>query len=133
MRNYIAAAILILLAVWVLSTAEARNSVSTGCLPNSVKAKLADVERKFGKITVISAHRSGATIAVSGSPSLHASCRAVDFKVSGNQPAAARWLNANHSGGVGTYSGGFRHIHIDNGPRVRFHHCFSNNLRRVKC
>ena len=31
------------------------------------------------------------------------------------------WLKRNHSGGVGTYSCGMHHIHIDNGPRARFH------------
>ena len=32
-------------------------------------------------------------------------------------------MKRNHSGGVGTYSCGMHHIHIDNGPHVRFHHC----------
>jgi hypothetical protein len=97
------------------------NSASASCLPQSVKAKLSEIERRFGKVKIISAFRKGARIAGSGHPSHHAACRAVDFNVARNQPAAARWLKQTHNGGVGTYSGRFNHIHIDNGRRARWH------------
>jgi uncharacterized protein YcbK (DUF882 family) len=46
----------------------------------------------------------------------------VDFNPPpGRYRAVLAWLARNHDGGLGTYSGGFSHIHIDNGPRVRFH------------
>jgi hypothetical protein len=56
--------------------------------------------------------------------SYHASCRAVDFNPPrGKYQQVASWLKANHRGGVGTYSCGHHHIHIDTGPAVRFHKC----------
>ena len=59
-----------------------------------------------------------------GRASFHASCRAVDFKPPrGKYTQVASWLKSNHGGGVGTYSCGMHHIHIDTGPRVRFHRC----------
>ncbi|MEO1695295.1 MAG: D-Ala-D-Ala carboxypeptidase family metallohydrolase [Pseudomonadota bacterium] len=94
------------------------------CLPGVLKKRLAQIRKKFGKVTVISTYRRGARIRGTGRPSYHASCRAVDFNPPrGKYRAVARWLKANHSGGVGTYSCRMHHIHIDNGPRVRFHKC----------
>lgn len=97
-------------------------STSTSCLPGSLKSTLAKIRDKFGPIDILSTHRPGARIAGSGKPSFHASCRAVDFKPRRNHGAVIAWLKANHGGGVGTYSGRMNHIHIDNGPYVRFHH-----------
>jgi hypothetical protein len=105
------------------------NSGSASCLPASVKARLAEVEARFGKVSIVSTFRRGARIAGSGHPSLHADCRAVDFKVRGNQAGAAAWLKATHEGGVGTYSGQMSHIHIDNGPPYRWHHCIGCRRR----
>ena len=94
------------------------------CIPAALRRTLAEVQRRFGHVEVISDHRPGATISGSGRPSYHASCRAVDFNPpSGKYEQVANWLKANHSGGVGTYSCGMHHIHIDNGPNVRFHKC----------
>ncbi len=109
----------------VPTTAEA------SCLPGSLKSKLAQIKSKFGAVRVISTYRRGARIAGSGRRSYHASCRAVDFyPPRGKYRAVARWLKANHSGGVGTYSCGMSHIHIDNGPRIRFHKCAGKSIRR---
>lgn len=115
----------ILLTVCALSMSPTSASAAgTGCLPGSVKAKLAQIRSKFGSVRVISTHRPGARIAGSGKRSYHASCRAVDFHAPrGKYKQVVAWLKRNHSGGVGTYSCGMHHIHIDNGPRVRFHHC----------
>ncbi len=61
-----------------------------------------------------------------GRASFHAPCRAVDFNSPrGKHSQVVAWLKSNHGGGVGTYSCGMHHIHIDNGPKVRFHHCQS--------
>jgi uncharacterized protein YcbK (DUF882 family) len=99
-------------------------STSTSCLPSSVKSALWEVQKRFGKITVVSTHRPGARIAGSGRQSYHASCRAVDFKApSGKHSAVVSWLKSNFSGGVGTYSCSMHHIHIDNGPYIRWHKC----------
>jgi uncharacterized protein YcbK (DUF882 family) len=108
------------------------NSASASCLPSTVKDRLTEIERRFGKVTIISAFRKGARIAGSGSPSLHASCRAVDFKVARNQSAAAAWLKANHAGGVGTYTCAMHHIHIDDGRRARWHQCVNKSGRPVR-
>ena len=100
------------------------NAQSTGCLPGDVKSALWQIQKKFGSIQVVSTHRPGARIAGSGRQSYHASCRAVDFKApSGKHGAVVSWLKSNFSGGVGTYSCSMHHIHIDNGPQVRWHKC----------
>lgn len=107
-------------------------SSSTGCLPGSIKSKLSQIRQKFGSISVISTSRPGARIAGSGKRSYHASCRAADFHPpKGKYRQVVAWLKKNHSGGVGTYSCGMHHIHIDNGPRVRFHHCVNAKGRPV--
>jgi uncharacterized protein YcbK (DUF882 family) len=99
-------------------------TTSTSCLPGAVKGTLAKIRAKFGPITIVSTNRPGARIRGSGRRSYHASCRAADFlPPRGKYKAVVGWLKSNFSGGVGTYSCNFHHIHIDNGPRVRFHHC----------
>ena len=121
----------IMLAVFLASSlggsgsAHARGGAhaSTSCLPSILKTRLNQVRAKFGPITVVSTYRPGARINGSGKPSYHASCRAADFIPSRNYREIVNWLYANHEGGVGTYSCGMNHIHIDNGPSVRFHHC----------
>lgn len=117
-------AIAFLAIVGIAAPHSGAHAAGTGCLPSSVKAKLAQIRAKFGPVRIVSAHRPGARIAGSGKRSYHASCRAVDFHAPrGKHSQVVRWLKANHSGGVGTYSCGMNHIHIDNGPRIRFHHC----------
>lgn len=99
-------------------------SAQAGCMPASLAAKLNQIRAKFGPVQVVSTHRPGARIAGSGRPSYHASCRAVDFNPPrGKYRQVLAWLKANHNGGVGSYSCGMHHIHIDTGPRVRFHKC----------
>ena len=106
------------------------SSGSSGCLPGVLKTRLSQIRAKFGSVRIISAFRRGARIAGSGRRSYHASCRAVDFHPPrGKYRAVASWLKRNHFGGVGTYSCGMHHIHIDNGPRVRFHHCVNRRGR----
>lgn len=101
-----------------------------GCLPGVLKQRLAQISSKFGRPRIISTHRRGARIAGTGRRSYHASCRAVDFKPpSGKYRQVVAWLKSNHGGGVGTYSCGMHHIHIDNGPRVRYHHCVTASGR----
>jgi uncharacterized protein YcbK (DUF882 family) len=81
-----------------------------------LKQRLADVQRRFGPVRIISTHRPGAVIAESGRRSKHADCRAVDFAApAGKHAQITNWLKANHNGGVGTYSCAMNHIHIDNG------------------
>ena len=73
---------------------------------------------------MVSTGRPGARIAGTGHVSYHASCRAVDFHpASGSYGRVLGWLSANFGGGIGTYSCAMHHIHIDNGPRVRWHKC----------
>lgn len=98
---------------------------ASNCLPRELKAKLAQVSKQFGKVEIVSTYRAGARMP-NGRTSFHASCRAVDFNPPrGKYKQVASWLKANHKGGVGTYSCGMHHIHIDNGPAYRFHHCQS--------
>lgn len=97
---------------------------STSCLPGVLRQRLAQIRAKFGRVRVISTFRRGARIAGTNHRSFHASCRAVDFAPPrGKYRAVVAWLKANHGGGVGTYSCAMHHIHLDNGPRIRFHHC----------
>lgn len=124
-RAYMLALLGALCFAAVVSPAQAAGS---GCLPSSLKQKLNEVRAKFGPIKVVSSHRPGARIAGSGRRSYHASCRAVDFTPpKGKYKQVAAYLKASHKGGVGTYSCGMHHIHIDNGPRVRFHKCQNGN------
>ena len=106
------------------ATAAQAHGGSAGCLPASVRGTLAQIEQRFGRIHVVSTHRPGARIAGSGNTSYHATCRAADFAAPPAKHAAVvAWLKSNFSGGVGTYSCSMHHIHIDNGPRVRWHKC----------
>lgn len=94
------------------------------CMPGSLRSVLGQIRAKFGPVSVVSTHRPGARIAGSGKASYHASCRAVDFHPPrGKYGAVLAWLKANHGGGIGTYSCSMHHIHIDTGPRVRWHKC----------
>lgn len=112
------------------SEAARRSSGGSSCLPGVLKKRLAQIRARFGRVRLISTYRRGARIAGSGRRSFHASCRAVDFHAPrGKYRAVVAWLKRNHFGGVGTYSCGMHHIHIDNGPRVRFHHCVKRRKR----
>lgn len=110
------------------------SGVSTSCLPLEIRRQLVYISNRFGAVKVVSAHRPGALIAGTNRRSYHASCRAVDFYVRGRgaQTAALNYLRANWRGGLGTYSGCMHHIHLDNGPKVRFHHKVNCNGRRIK-
>lgn len=111
-------------AVSEASARAAGASVQPGCLPASIRATLSTIRSKFGAIEIVSTFRRGARIAGSGHLSYHASCRAVDFHPKGGSYGRVlSWLQSNFRGGLGTYSCGMHHIHIDNGPQVRFHHC----------
>ena len=90
-------------------------------MPVSVANKLRVVESKFGKIRILSSCRPGATVRKTGRPSMHRYCRAVDFNPPrGKYRQVARYLKTTWGGGVGTYSGRFNHIHIDD-QRGRWH------------
>jgi hypothetical protein len=94
-------------------------SVSTSCLPGELRAAIADVQSRFGPVTVVSTHRPGARIG-GGHMSKHANCQAVDFRpAAGTYAAVANHLRQSWNGGLGTYSSG--HIHIDTGPNYRWH------------
>lgn len=115
-----------------LTTPTPSFAAPTGCLPGTVKAKLAQIRKKFGPVRVISTHRPGARIKGTGKRSYHASCRAVDFHPpKGKYRQVLAYLRSSHSGGLGTYSCGMHHIHLDNGPRVRFHHCVNASGRPI--
>ncbi len=119
------------LAFLGVTGATSSDAYAKKCLPGTLKSRLSQIRSKFGSVRIISTFRKGARIAGTGRPSLHASCRAVDFHPPrGKYRQVAAWLKKNHGGGVGTYSCGMRHIHLDNGPRVRFHKCVGKSGRR---
>lgn len=124
-KSFVRLAALLLMAFAVAPVATSGTAeASTGCLPGSIKSTLNQIRAKFGPVSIVSGHRPGARIAGSGKRSYHASCRAVDFHPpKGKYGQVLAYLRANHSGGLGTYSCGMHHIHIDNGPRVHFHKC----------
>lgn len=108
-------------------------AAKTSCLPGILKHRLNQIRKKFGPIRVVSTHRHGARIAGTGKRSYHASCRAVDFHPpKGKYRAVVKWLKSNHKGGVGTYSCGMHHIHLDNGPKVRFHKCVNRYGAKIR-
>jgi uncharacterized protein YcbK (DUF882 family) len=105
---------------------------STSCLPSSVKATLNQIRAKFGPVQVVSTYRRGAVIAGTGRRSLHASCRAVDFNApAGKRSQVIAWLRTNHKGGLGIYSCGMSHLHIDNGGHYTWNKCVGGGRRRV--
>lgn len=117
--------LLLAASLWMLIIIPAApaQAASESCLPSVLKTRLAQIRKQFGPITVISTFRKNARIRGSGKRSYHASCRAADFiPPRGKYKQVVRWLYANHEGGVGTYSC-MNHIHIDNGPNVRFSKC----------
>lgn len=94
------------------------------CIPAEIRVVLDTIKTLFGAVNIISAHRPGAKIAGTNKTSYHSSCRAVDFVPPKNKyNEVAAFLRENWKGGVGTYSCGHRHIHIDTGPTVHFHKC----------
>jgi uncharacterized protein YcbK (DUF882 family) len=124
-----AGAILLALVMLVGATPSSAQS-TTRCLPGSIQSTLNKIRAKFGPIQVISTYRRGAIIAGTGRRSLHASCRAVDFAApSGKRAAVIAWLRSNHSGGLGIYSCGMSHLHIDNGGHYTWNKCIGS--RRV--
>lgn len=139
MRKLTLAAIASLIAVLVPATAEAklyqgdggklkhrsmtsRNQesnagTSRSCLTGEARAVLASIERRFGRVQIVSTCRRGARIAGSGRPSKHASGQAIDFRVPGKKKQVVNWLINNHGdGGTMTYSD-MDHIHVDVGYR----------------
>lgn len=109
------------LALFAPSTPAA--AAGESCLPGVLKTRLAQLRKRYGSIKVISTFRKGARIRGNGKPSYHASCRAVDFiPPKKRYRDVVYWLYANHEGGVGTYTC-MSHIHIDNGPNVRWSKC----------
>jgi uncharacterized protein YcbK (DUF882 family) len=105
---------------------------STSCLPGSVQNTLSRIRQKFGPVRVISTFRRGAVIAGTGRRSLHASCRAVDFHApAGKRSAVIAWLRSNHKGGLGIYSCGMSHLHIDNGGNYTWNKCVGRSRKHV--
>ena len=110
-----------------------RPDVKQSCVPVELKWLLGDIERHFGPVQIISTHRPGAKVAGTGRRSKHADCRAVDFiPARGAYRDVAKWLKQVHNGGVGTYSCGMHHIHIDNGDSRRWHKCVGGGSRTAK-
>jgi uncharacterized protein YcbK (DUF882 family) len=98
----------------------AMNSIegkSIACLPSAIKQVLFDLTRLFGPVHVNSSYRSPSHNRNVGgaSRSLHMECRAVDFRVAGNQQRVMKYITSRSEVGGYKHYGG--HIHIDNGPR----------------
>ena len=91
------------------------SATSRSCLTSEARALLNSIEKKFGRVEIVSTCRPGARIATSGRPSKHASGEAIDFRSNGKKRAIVNWLIENHSdGGTMTYSD-MDHIHVDVG------------------
>jgi uncharacterized protein YcbK (DUF882 family) len=121
--NFYACALALALLVGDMAVPAPAAAASESCLPGVLKQRLSQIRKRFGSISVVSTGRPGAKIRGSGKASYHASCRAADFvPPRGKYGEVTRWLYANHEGGVGTYTC-MNHIHIDNGPSVRWSKC----------
>jgi uncharacterized protein YcbK (DUF882 family) len=127
-----AAGVLALTIIMFVGATPSSAQSSTSCLPGSVQSTLNQIRQKFGPVRVISTFRRGAVIAGTGRRSLHASCRAVDFHApSGKRSAVIAWLRSNHKGGLGIYSCGMSHLHIDNGGNYKWNKCVGRSRSRV--
>jgi uncharacterized protein YcbK (DUF882 family) len=83
---------------------------------------LAAIESRYGPVQVISTYRPGARIAGTSYPSLHASCRAVDFHPApGKYREVLAYVRDQWNGGIGTYSGQLHHLHLDMGSKKIWH------------
>ena len=92
-------------------------SVSRSCLVPAAQQLLANIERQFGHVQLVSTCRPGARVRKTGKPSLHSWGGAIDFRVSpANKSHVIAWLRANHNGGIMTYRHS-DHIHVDIGAR----------------
>jgi hypothetical protein len=94
----------------------------TSCFPQKLWGFLGEVQRRFGKIEIVSGHRGRAANRRRGGAkgSLHVSCRAADFRVPGVDPDKVReYLASNFvgRGGVGFYCGDRFHLDVGN-PRT---------------
>jgi peptidase M15-like protein len=139
MRTFFATLIAVVATLAVAEPAAAtikppyRPSTSMSCVPTVLRQTLEDLENHFGAVQVISTHRPGAKVAGTGHRSLHADCRAVDFNPPrGKYQEVVAWLKQNHKGGIGTYSCGMHHIHIDNGGRTQWHKCVGGGSKIAK-
>jgi len=97
------------------AAAAAGPSVPTNCLPAGLRNVLADVEARFGAVTLVSTtqlhtdnHRTGSV-----RHKLHANCKAVDFKVPAKVRGVTAYLRSRPEvAGINTY-GNNGVIHID--------------------
>ena len=123
MKKFLAVSMMVLASISVAeakpkrakSVRQPAYSTSTHCLPKEVKYYLGEVQRRYGKVRIISTFRRGAIIAGTRKRSKHATCQAVDFTVAKNQAQAARWLKTIPNVEVLTYSAPFHHIHLARG------------------
>lgn len=119
-----------ILSAAVFLSAEPAEAAGTKCLPGHIKAALSHVDRRYGKVAVISAYRKGASIIGKRERSKHATCRAVDFHVRGNKQAAVQWLRKQDLEVI-TYGCGMHHVHIAVGS-YKGHHCVDKKGRRKR-
>ena len=97
------------------AAAAAGPSVPTNCLPAGLRDVLADVEARFGAVTLVSTTRLHTDNHRTGSVrhKLHANCKAVDFKVAAKTRGVTTYLRSRPEvAGINTY-GNNGVIHID--------------------
>jgi hypothetical protein len=97
------------------AAAAAGPSVPTNCLPAGLRNVLADVEARFGAVTLVSTTRLHTDNHRTGSVrhKLHANCKAVDFKVAAKTRGVTTYLRSRPEvAGINTY-GNNGVIHID--------------------
>lgn len=98
------------------------------CFPGKLRAVLSHIARRVGRRPLVtSGHRSNGRRG-----SYHRKCLAADIRIPGVSVkrilAAAR--SAPAIGGVGTYCNGI--VHVDVGPKRRWHHCGGRLAKRVR-
>jgi hypothetical protein len=98
------------------------------CFPGKLRGVLSHIARAVGRrLLVTSGHRSNGRRG-----SYHRKCLAADIRIPG--VSVNRILAAAHSapaiGGVGTYCNGI--VHVDVGPKRRWHHCGGGLARLTK-
>lgn len=110
------------------SAADAKPShAPTGCLPPPVRAALVRVAKVCPGYRLLSTYRPSARVAGSRKPSLHASCRAADFRVK-DYGCAYRVLGSWRLG-INRDARVVRHVHISDS---RSEHGFVHGGRKVR-
>jgi hypothetical protein len=98
------------------------DGADNGCVPDALRAVLADMGSRFGKVTVVSTNELHTANHSAGSirEKLHLTCKAVDFRPErGRMNEIATYLRTRPEvAGINSYRNGVMHMDLNEGSRV---------------